>query len=114
MYNEKRIAVVIPAYNEQLLISRTLDSVPEFVDHVVVIDDCSQDETVSEIQRYTARCPERYHLIEHAVNQGVGGAIAGGYVWCRDHAVDVAVVMAGDNQMDPADMPALLDPVVAG
>jgi len=43
----------------------------------------------------------------------VGGAIATGYEWCRDHGGDVAVVMAGDAQMDPADLPVLLDPVVA-
>jgi glycosyltransferase involved in cell wall biosynthesis len=42
----------------------------------------------------------------------VGGAIATGYKWCRDQEIDVAVVMAGDNQMDPADLPAILDPVV--
>jgi len=53
-------------------------------------------------------------LIRHETNQGVGGAIATGYKWCRDHEVDVAVVMTGDAQMDPADLAALLDPVVAG
>ncbi len=113
MYEKKRIAVVIPAYNEQLLISRTLDSVPDFVDKVIVVDDCSQDKTVAEVLQYVEQCPERYLLIEHETNQGVGGAIASGYLWCRDHDMDIAVVMAGDNQMDPADMPALLDPVVA-
>jgi glycosyltransferase involved in cell wall biosynthesis len=46
------------------------------------------------------------------MNQGVGGAIATGYKWCRDHEVDVAVVMAGDAQMDPADLPTLLAPIV--
>ena len=45
---------------------------------------------------------------------GVGGAVATGYKkWCRDREIDVAVVMAGDTQMDPADLLALLDPVVA-
>ena len=42
----------------------------------------------------------------------MGGAIASGYRWARDHDFDVAVVMAGDGQMDPDDLPALLDPVV--
>jgi len=55
---------------------------------------------------------ERLHLIQHETNQGVGGAIATGYKWCRDHEVDVAVVMTGDAQMDPDDLLTLLDPVV--
>jgi len=53
-------------------------------------------------------------LIQHEVNQGVGGAIATGYKWCREHEIDVTVVMAGDAQMDPADLPTLLEPVIAG
>ncbi|MCX7681063.1 MAG: glycosyltransferase family 2 protein [Anaerolineae bacterium] len=56
----------------------------------------------------------RVELIRLTQNQGVGGAIAEGYKWCRDHQIDVTAVMAGDAQMDPADLPALLDPVVAG
>ena len=54
----------------------------------------------------------RLILIEHEKNQGVGGAIASGYKWARDHDVDMAVVMAGDGQMDPVDLPNLLNPVV--
>jgi len=51
-------------------------------------------------------------LISHEINRGVGGAIASGYEWCRDQDIDIAVVMAGDAQMDPCDMPAILDPIV--
>ncbi len=108
------IGVVVPAYNEQKLIGRTLDVIPDFVDRVVVVDDCSHDETAECVQARVAGQPERVILIRHDINQGVGGAIATGYKWCRDHGVDAAVVMAGDAQMDPADLPALLDPVVDG
>jgi glycosyltransferase involved in cell wall biosynthesis len=59
-----------------------------------------------------ARTDPRIHLIRHEVNGGVGKAFSTGYVWCRDHDVDIAVVMAGDGQMDPADLPNLLDPFV--
>jgi len=114
LYKKKIIGVVVPAYNEAKLIGRTLDTLPDFVDWVVVVDDCSQDETVERVLERVAEQPERVILIQHQVNQGVGGAIATGYKWCRDHQVDVAVVMAGDAQMDPADLPALLDPVVEG
>ncbi|MEO0565708.1 MAG: glycosyltransferase, partial [Chloroflexota bacterium] len=55
---------------------------------------------------------DRVNAIHHEVNRGVGGAISTGYVWARDNDMDVAVVMAGDNQMDPDDLPDILDPVV--
>ena len=42
----------------------------------------------------------------------MGGSIASGYKWSRDNGIDIAIVMAGDAQMDPNDMPALLDAIV--
>lgn len=87
---------------------------PDYVDWIVVVDDDSQDGTAEAVRRYLSDQGERLQLVQHKTNQGVGGAIATGYKWCRDHEVDVAVVMAGDAQMDPVDLPALLDPVVAG
>jgi glycosyltransferase involved in cell wall biosynthesis len=53
-------------------------------------------------------------LIRHETNQGVGGAISTGYKWARDNDIDVAVVMAGDGQMNPKDLPNILDPIVDG
>lgn len=112
MYKGKTIATVVPAYNEESLIGRTVDTMPDVIDAIVVVDDCSRDGTVEKVRARQGSNPARVILIRHEVNQGVGGAIASGYKWCRDHDVDVAVVMAGDAQMDPADLPALLDPVV--
>ncbi len=116
MYQDHTIAVVVPAYNEERLIGRVIETMPDYVDHIVVVDDCSQDATCEAVDHYLHSVGDRLHLIRHEANQGVGGAIASGYKWCRDHAnpIDVAVVMAGDAQMDPADLPALLDPVVRG
>jgi glycosyltransferase involved in cell wall biosynthesis len=114
VYKGKIIGVVVPAYNEELLIARTIDTMPTFVDKVVVVDDCSQDVTVARVQERVSQEPDRVILIRHEVNQGVGGAIATGYKWCRDHGMDVTVVMAGDAQMDPADLLAILEPVVSG
>lgn len=114
MYQGKKIAVVVPAYDEERLIGRTLESIPPFVDRVVVVDDASRDATAERVEEYRARQPDRIVFLRHEANQGVGGSIATGYRWCRDHEVDVAVVMAGDGQMAPEDLPALLDPVVAG
>jgi glycosyltransferase involved in cell wall biosynthesis len=112
MYADKRIAVVVPAYNEERLIGQTLTTMPDYVDHIIVVDDCSQDGTVACVCQHIEREPERILLLQHESNQGVGGSIATGYKWCRDQKVDVAVVMAGDAQMDPADLLAILAPVV--
>lgn len=112
MYKGKTVGVVVPAYNEEKLIGRTIDTIPAFVDRIIVVDDASHDATVERVQKGVAGQPGRVILIRHEINQGVGGAIATGYKWCRDHEMDVAVVMAGDAQMDPDDLPALLDPVV--
>jgi glycosyltransferase involved in cell wall biosynthesis len=114
MYQEHKIAVVVPAYNEQTLLGRVIETMPDCVDRIVVVDDASPDGTADVVRRYMPQMGERLLLIQHERNQGVGGAIATGYKWCRDHEMDVAVVMAGDAQMEPADLPALLDPVVSG
>ncbi len=108
------IAVVVPAYNEELLIGNTISTIPDYVKKIIVIDDCSQDKTADCVREICNQEPERVFLIQHEVNQGVGGAIASGYKWCRDNEVDIAVVMAGDNQMDPDDLPNLLEPVIKG
>lgn len=113
MYKENSVGVVVPAYNEETQIGKVVETMPAFVDHIVIVNDKSTDGTskvVAELQEQD----ERVVLIEHDENQGVGGAIATGYKWMRDNDVDTATVMAGDAQMNPDDLPALLDPVVAG
>ena len=113
MYKDKSIAVVVPAYNEEILIAYTIDGMPDLVDKIVVVNDTSKDKT-AEIVRQKEQENSKVLLIDHKVNQGVGGSIASGYKWCRDNDIDVAVVMAGDGQMDPTDLPNILDPVVSG
>ena len=107
------IVVVVPAYNEETQIARVFDLMPAFVDRIVVVDDASRDGTKDVVTTYAAH-DSRIVLLRHERNSGVGAAIATGYKWARDSKADVAVVMAGDGQMDPEDLPALLDPVVDG
>ncbi len=114
MYREKSVAVVVPAYNEEQQIARVIATMPDLVDMIVIVNDCSKDKTSDVIRQHPGFAAGRVTLLEHAVNQGVGGAIATGYKWSRDQGFDVAVVMAGDGQMDPDDLPAILDPVVDG
>ena len=112
MYREQKVTVVVPAYNEETQITRVIDTMPEFVDQIVIIDDCSSDRTSEVIKLHPGMAAGRIELIPHEKNQGVGGAIATGYKWSRDHGFDIAVVMAGDGQMDPLDLPAIIDPIV--
>lgn len=109
MFRQLRVSVVIPAFNEAGKIAATVASVPNLVDHVVVVDDASTDETS---QRFAT--DGRIELIRHETNRGVGGAIATGYRRALEKDCDVAVVMAGDGQMDPEDLPALLAPIASG
>lgn len=113
MLNNKRIAVIVPAYNEEKQIGMVLDTMPDFVDTIIVVDDASRDKT-SQIVESQQKQNDKIVLLKHDKNSGVGGAIASGYKWARDHDIDVAVVMAGDGQMDPKDLPAILAPVVSG
>jgi glycosyltransferase involved in cell wall biosynthesis len=113
MYRDKTIAVVVPAYNEEKLIGKTLQWIPAFVDHIVVVDDASRDQTGDVVRSHQKGDPRIVYL-RHERNEGVGGAIATGYKWAREKNVDITAVMAGDAQMDPADLPKLIDPVVEG
>jgi glycosyltransferase involved in cell wall biosynthesis len=114
MYKDKTIAIVVPAHNEETQIEMVVDTLPDFVDVVVIIDDCSSDNTISVIEGLACKNAEKVVLLKHEENQGVGGAIASGYEYVRDAELDIAVVMAGDGQMDPADLPAIIDPVANG
>ena len=111
MFREQRVAVVIPAFNEELNVARTVRDVPAWVDHVLVVDDASHDSTFLEASRLRRRGLE---VLQHPRNRGVGAAIATGYRRALELGVGAAAVMAGDGQMDPADLPALLEPVVEG
>lgn len=111
MYQGHTIGVVIPAFNEERFIPRTLGTMPGLVDRIVVVDDRSRDDTATRVREIG---DPRVVLIRHDRNQGVGGAILTGYRYLLSEGLDVLVVMAGDGQMDPADLAALLEPVVAG
>ena len=114
MYKDKTVCVVVPAYNEEKLIGRVIETIPEFVDKVVIVDDKSTDATIEKVKQYATAHRDRLILIEHEFNQGCGGARVSGYKWARDNSMDITVTMDGDSQMDPEDLPALLEPVVTG
>lgn len=114
MIESKRIGVVVPAHNEERLIGQVLDTMPSFVDRVFVVDDLSSDRTSQIVKGYEEKWPERFILIRHFENQGVGGAIVTGYKKAMDEKIDVVAVMAGDAQMHPADLERIVAPIVRG
>jgi glycosyltransferase involved in cell wall biosynthesis len=114
MYQGLTLGVVVPCHNEAKNISKVLDKMPDYVDVIYVVDDRSQDETVQIVHDYIARHPRRIVLLEHSVNQGAGGAIVTGYKQSVADKIQAVAVMAGDDQMDPDDLPALLAPIISG
>lgn len=111
MFNGAVVTAVVPAYREERMIARVIETMPEFVDHIVIVDDCSPDDTSGAA---LAVGDPRVDLVRHEVNQGVGGAIITGHRRAMALGSDVNVVMAGDAQMDPAYLPALLEQVTDG
>jgi glycosyltransferase involved in cell wall biosynthesis len=111
MLEGKRVAVVVPAHDEEELVGTTIAGIPEFVDRIYVVDDASGDATV---ERALGVADPRVEVIRHARNEGVGAAIVTGYKRSADEKMDVTAVMAGDNQMDPYDLEHLVQPVARG
>jgi len=157
--NGKTVAVVVPAYNEEKQIRIVLETMPDFVDRIIVVNDASKDTTAqvvtdlieadttepTKLNGKSKVKPNRYNkaelvvedlnanegklftksavanqnpeknriiLINHLEKGFVGGAIATGYKWCKDHHIDCTAVMAGDGQMDPDELENICLPIV--
>lgn len=154
----KTIAVTVPAYNEESQIGMVIETMPDYVDRIVIVNDGSKDKTAEVVMKYIkedtkkaieikklecnltetiynkadivlqemrkaeeSKYPshEIYNdndtdriVLINEVNSGVGAAIAMGYKWCRDHAIDCTAVMAGDGQMDPDELEGIVMPVI--
>ena len=113
MYRDNTIAVVIPAFNEEAKIKNTILGIPAYVDQIYAINDCSTDRTEKLIEQCADGDP-RISCVTLKSNSGVGAAIVCGYSAAITAEIDIAVVMAGDGQMDPEDLPRLLNTIVDG
>ena len=113
MYRDHKVALVIPAFNEEQLIGPTLAKVPELVDRIFVVNDCSTDQTGRILEEKAAADP-RLVLIHHDHNQGPGGAIISGYLRAKEEKMDLTVVVGGDDQMPLEVITDFLDPVIDG
>lgn len=106
-----RIDVIVPAHNEAAHIGQVLDSMPAYVDRIWVVDDGSTDDTVA---RVMANRHPRVAVRRHRRCLGVGAALRNGYKAAFADGADIVAVMAGDGQMAPEDLPALLAPLLHG
>jgi glycosyltransferase involved in cell wall biosynthesis len=104
VFDDKRVAVVVPAFNEEGLVGSTVSTIPSFVDKIYVVDDGSTDATVERAEG----ADERVEVIRHEKNEGVGAAIVTGYRRSAADEYDVTCVMAADGQMDPDDLEMLV------
>lgn len=111
MYRGNTIVALVPAFNEQDHIARVISTMPQFVDRIIVVNDASTDRTREEV---LAVNDDRVALIEHGSNRGLGGSLIAAHKAALEGEGAIMVVMAGDGQMDPQYLPALLDPLVDG
>jgi glycosyltransferase involved in cell wall biosynthesis len=109
--NDRKVTVVVPAYNVATHVRGVAAAIPEFVDRILVIDDASTDET-SEVARSVDDA--RVQVIRHEQNRGVGGAMATGFRHALEEGSDIVVKCDGDGQMDPALIARLIEPLLAG
>jgi len=107
----KRVAVVVPAHDEEALIGGTIGRIPDFVDRIYVVDDASRDATAAKAHEVG---DPRVELVAHDRNRGVGAAIVTGYKCAAEEGIDVTCVMAADGQMDPGDLETIAGAVARG
>ena len=108
MMNGRRVVVVMPAYNAALTLARTHEEVLEhdFVDHVIVVDDASRDDTAER-----ARSLPRTTVHVHPVNRGYGANQKTCYRAALDAGAGVIVMVHPDYQYTPKLLPALVGPI---
>lgn len=112
MYKSKSISVVIPCFNESTQIKLVVETIPKFVDVVIVVNDGSTDDTLAVALELTHGNP-KIVVLDLKQNLGVGGAIDAGYAESLARNCDITAVMAGDGQMNPDELEALVDALVA-
>ncbi|MCH1541088.1 MAG: glycosyltransferase family 2 protein [Candidatus Poseidonia sp.] len=106
-----RVGVVIPAHNEGEHIRNVLETLPDWIDTAIVVNDGSTDNTQGEVESATTDCEV---ILVSQMNQGVGSAIDAGHRRMLNHLniPFVSVVMAGDGQMNPDDLRELIAPII--
>lgn len=104
-----KIGVVIPAFNEELNIGKTLEQIPKNISdqlEIIVIDDGSIDKTSKIAKKYDVT------LLKHPKNRGNGAATNTGLTYCKNNKCDIAVILDADGQHDPKDISSFIKPIL--
>jgi len=112
LIKQNKIAVVVPAYNEEKMISKVIETMPDFVDLIIVVDDFSQDRTIQMAEKASSSYKKKLKTIQSSVNQGVGASIVAGYREAIRLKMDIVAVMAGDGQMNPLELKDIVGPII--
>lgn len=108
MLNEKKVLIIIPAYNEseniEHVVRHMMEEAPQY--DYLVVNDGSTDNTL-----YLCR-KANFHYLDLSINMGIGGAVQAGYVYAHKNNYDIAVQMDGDGQHDIAYLDELLKPIL--
>ncbi len=106
---DKRVVVVMPAYNAARTLTEALGGIPPgWVDDTVVVDDGSQDETATVARGLDV------HVVRHPSNRGYGAAQKTGYRWALAQGADIVVLLHSDCQYSPALLPKFVRPIAEG
>lgn len=103
-----KVFVVIPVYNEEKSIEKVIADVKTFTPHVVVVDDCSRDQSAAFAKHAGAV------VLRHVVNRGQGAALQTGNVYALAHGADIIVHFDSDGQHQAKDIPKMIEPLVQG
>lgn len=106
MYQDHKIGLLIPAFNESDNIGKVLASLPDFIDYILVVDDGSGDNTPEVVRQYNT------DLIIHKSNKGVGASFNTGVRAMLNKDIDIMVNMDADGQFKSSDISKLLDPII--
>lgn len=102
-------AVVIPCYNEELMIEQTIKKLPNFINHIIAVNDASTDNTLDKLQSLKKKYPKLI-ILDLKDNQGVGGALISGYTYAIENtSADAIGIVAGDDQFDTSYLMPMLE-----
>ena len=113
-----RVGVLVVAYNAASTVAATLarlpDSFVDKVDHILVCDDASADDTYQLAVDFKSRSQWPLTVVRHRTNLGYGGNQKAGYAWAQEHGLDIVVLLHGDGQYAPEVIEDLVGPLVSG
>lgn len=108
-----KVLNIVPCYNEAETIYKTLIELKatlltsqNIVYTILVVNDCSTDDSISEIKKAKVK------FIDLSINLGIGGAMQTGYLYAHKNEYDIAIQFDGDGQHDPKFIPELINPII--